>query len=93
MCSFQHKWASERQYKEHYDERARPRFPREESGRQRKLSRLWHGPYRIVEVNDPDGSVVPVYFPEKGSIQIHQTRVNPCTGKLPAGFYWYGGNI
>ena len=39
--------------------------------------------------NDPDVTVVPVYFPEKGSIQFHQTRVNPCPGKLPAGFYWY----
>jgi hypothetical protein len=25
------------------------RFPQEESGKQRKLSRPWHGPYQIVE--------------------------------------------
>ena len=49
---------AQHKYKELYDERARPRFPQEDSGRQRKLSRPWHGPYRIVEVNYPDGTVI-----------------------------------
>ena len=95
--------SSQHHYKKYYDRKARAkqfflgdwvlvRFPQEESGRQRKLSRPWHGPYRITELNTPDVTVVPVYFPEKGSIQVHQTRVCPCPSKLPAGFYWYGGN-
>ena len=37
-------------------------------------------------------TVVPVYFPEAGTIQVHLTRVCPCTLKLHVGFYWYGGN-
>ena len=50
---------SQKQYKKHYDAKATSakfkigqwvlvRFPQEESGRQRKLSRPWHGPYRII---------------------------------------------
>ena len=66
------------------------RFPHEESGKRRKLSHPWHGPYRVTERNDPDITVVKVYFPEEGGIQIHQSRVCLCPPKLPAGFYWYG---
>ena len=69
------------------------RFPQEESGRQRKLSRPWHGPYRVTERHDPDVTVVKIYFPEKGPIQVHQSRVCPCPFELPAGFYWYGGDL
>ena len=36
------------------------RFPQEESGRQRKLSRPWHGPSRVSQLNDPD---VTIYQP------------------------------
>ena len=89
-------------YKKQYDKRARPseyrvgdwvlvRFPEEESGKLRKLSRPWHGPYRIIEKRDPDVTVVKVYFPGECPIQVHQLRVSPCPAKLPAGFYWYGG--
>ena len=67
------------------------RFPHEESGKQRKLSRPWHGPYRVTQRNDPDVTVVKVHFPEEGTIQVHQSRVCPCPPRLPAGFYWYGG--
>ena len=42
------------------------RFPHEETGRLRKLSRPWHGPYWITEENDPDVMAVKVYFPEEG---------------------------
>ena len=42
------------------------RFPHEETGRLRKLSRPWHGPYKITEENDPDVTAVKVYFPEEG---------------------------
>lgn len=44
------------------------RFPQEETGRNRKLSRPWHGPYRITDRRDPDVSVTKVYFPSEGAI-------------------------
>jgi len=89
-------------YKKQYDKKSKPvdyqlgdwvlvRFPHEETGKHRKLSRPWHGPYRITQRNDPDVTAVKVFFPDEGSIQVHQTRVCPCPD-LPAGFYWYGGN-
>ena len=70
------------------------RFPCEESTKQCKLSKPRHGPHRIINKNDPDATVVPVYFPESGSIQVHQSRVYPCppTCKWPVGFHWHGGN-
>jgi hypothetical protein len=36
------------------------RFPHEESRKNRKLSQPWHGPYRVVDKNDPDVTVVQV---------------------------------
>ena len=66
------------------------RFPQEESGKNRKLSRPWHGPYRVISRDDPDVTVVRVYAPQYGPIQVHQTRVTPCPPQLPAGFFWYG---
>ena len=65
-------------------------FPQDEAGKQRKLSRLWHGPYRVTQINDPDVTVVKVYFPEEGLLQVHQLRICQCPSGLPVGFYWYG---
>ena len=92
---------AQKRYKEQYDKRATPvsfkagdlvlvQFPQDESGKNRKLSRPWHGPYRVIQCVDPDVSVVKQYFPEEGSIQVHQLRVRPCP-QLPTGYYWYGG--
>lgn len=53
-------------------------FPVEETGKKRKLSKPWHGPYRVIQKRGPNVTVVPVYFPESGEIQIHLTRVCPC---------------
>lgn len=89
-------------YKAQYDKKSHPvnyrvgdwvlvRFPQEETTKQRKLSRPWHGPYRVTRRDDPDITVVKVHFPEDGVIQVHQSRVCPCPPQLPAGFYWYGG--
>ena len=93
---------AQKNYKRQYDKHAASvnfkvgdivlvRFPHEESGKNRKLSRPWHGPYRIVQRRDPDVTVVKLYFPEEGSIQVHQLRVCPCP-QFPIGYYWYGGN-
>ena len=53
-------------------------FPQEETGRQRKLSRPWHGPYRVISCEDPDITAVKIHFPSDLPIQVHQSRVNKC---------------
>ena len=63
------------------------KFPQEETGRMHKLSRPWHGPYRVVDRRDPDLTVVKVYSPQDGQIKIHQNRVAPCPPELPSGFF------
>ena len=89
-------------YKHYYDRSAKivhysvgdwvlVRFPGEETGRLRKLSRPWHGPYRVVAVAEPNVTVVKVYFPQEKQIQIHTLRVQPCPHNFPAGYFWYGG--
>ena len=94
--------AAQRRYKKQYDRKATPvtyrvgdwvliKFPADESGKMRKLSRPWHGPYRITEVNGPNVSASKVYNPQKEGIKVHQSRVKHCPADFPAGFYWYGG--
>ena len=94
---------AQKKHKRYYDRKAKQqwfkigdqvfvRFPGEEQGKQRKLSRPWHGPYRITSRDDPDVSVVKSYFPEEGAIRIHQKRVCHCPPGFPPGYYWYGAN-
>ena len=64
--------------------------PHEETGKQHKLSRPWHGPYQVVSHKSPDVTVVKIYFPQQTQSQIHQTKVIPCPDDFPAGYYWYG---
>ena len=66
------------------------RFPAEETGKQRKLSQPWHGPYRVVTIRDPDIVATKVYFPKEDTINVHQLRVTRCPVDFPAGYYWYG---
>ena len=66
------------------------KFPHEESGRLRKLSRPWHGPYRVLSRQDPDVTVVRVYSPQDKPIRVHLSRVTPCPSEFPPGYYWYG---
>ena len=65
------------------------KFPQEESGATRKLSRSWHGPYRIELVSSTGVVAVKVYFPQEGSIQVHAQRVTQCPANFPSGYYWY----
>ena len=91
---------AQRKYKVYYDQKAKAdrfrlgewilKFPHEESGKQRKLSRPWHGPYRIMKLTDTGVTAIKIYFPEDGTIKVHQNRVSPCPMGLPAGCYWYG---
>ena len=71
--------SAERRYKAQYDRKTDSykykigdwvliRFPAEESGRLRKLSRPWHGPYRVTSLNDTNVTAVKVYFPLEDSI-------------------------
>ena len=53
-------------------------FPQDESGKSRKLSQPWHGPYRVLSCGSPDVVASKVYFPEEGTIQVHQPRTPPC---------------
>ena len=91
------------QYKRMYDKYSREanyqlgdwvlvHFPQEETGKWRKLSRPWHGPYRIIECRYPDVTVIKVYAHplQDGKLHVHQSRVVPCLPELPAGFFWYG---
>ena len=66
-------------------------FPHELTGKNRKLSRPWHGPYRVTSIDDPDISVSKVYFPQDGNIQVHQSRVKLCPTNFPSRLHWYGG--
>ena len=88
-------------YKLYYDKQARGtqirigawvlvHFPHEESGRNRKLSKPWHGPYRVISMNDTNLTCTKVYFPQHGELNVHQSRVCPCPPGFPAGYYWYG---
>ena len=60
--------AAQKCYKAQYDSRVKPtnyvtgdwvlvKFPSEESGKMRKLSRPWHGRYRITNTRGPDVDV------------------------------------
>ena len=88
-------------YKKVYDRKSAPsrlqpgdwvlvRFPQEEVGKMRKLSRPWHGPYRVLSKEEPDITVAKVYFPQDKTIRVHMSRVTPCPSEFPPGFYWYG---
>ena len=93
---------AQKKYKAAYDKKSSPvsyglgdwvlvKFPQDETGQNRKLSHPWHGPYRVIEKRDPDVTVVKVYAPQDGQIQVHQSRVSRCPPGFPAGFFWYGG--
>ena len=93
---------AQQQYKKYYDRKSNPtkyhigewvlvRFPSDETGKWRKLSRPWHGPFRIIKVCDSDVTISNVYFPQDKDITVHQNRVKACPSNFPAGFYWYGG--
>ena len=93
---------AQNKYKHQYDRSARQvnirlgdwvlvYFPQDESGRWRKLSRPWHGPYRVVEVSTTGVTCTKVYFPQEVKLHVHQSRVCVCPQEFPAGYYWYGG--
>jgi len=60
------------------------KFPTEETGWPRKLSRPWNGPYRITTVNGPGESVSKIYYPEFKFTNLALSFVQQT-------FFWYGG--
>ena len=88
---------AQKRYKCQYDKKSKTveyrigdwvfvRFPGEETGKKRKLSRPWYGPFRVVTKRDPDLSVAKVYFPEDATLLVHQLRVCPSPPMLPEPF-------
>ena len=85
-------------YKRLYDRKSVPTqlrvgdwvLPQDEVGKMRKLSRPWHGPYRVLTKEEPDVTVSKVYFPQDPAMRVHLSRVTPCPSGFPPGFYWYG---
>ena len=78
QTAFQTIYRAQKKYRKQYDQKSRPdeyrvgdwaliRFTHEETGRFRKLSRPWHGPYRITKCDDTNISAVKVYFPREDS--------------------------
>jgi len=57
-------------------------FP-DETGQLHKLSRPWHGPYRIISHDDPDITATKIFFPGDLSIQVHQSQVCKCPPSFP----------
>ena len=56
----------------------------------RKLSRPWHGPYRVVQVTKTGVMAQRVYNSKGDQIHVHLHRVTRCPPNFPAGYYWYG---
>ena len=65
-------------------------FPQDDTGKHRKSSRPWHGPYCIISQDDPDITAKKIFFPDDPPIQVHQSRVMKCLPGFPSEFYWYG---
>ena len=89
---------AQQHYKKYYDKKTTPntirttewvmlRFPQDETGRERKLSRPWHGPYRVIEVTTTGILAEKVYAPQDGKVQVHLERVTRCPSNFPAGYY------
>ena len=66
------------------------KFPSDETGRNRKLSQPWHGPYRILDVTDTNVTVEKVYRTKDDKIHVHKSRVTFLPQYVPPGYYWYG---
>lgn len=82
-------WEAQNRYKSQYNKGTKQlnyqvgdwvlvKFPSDETGKNRKMSRPWHGPYRIIERLDPNLTVKNAYFPEEPPMVVHQLRVCPC---------------
>ena len=85
---------AQKRQKRQYDHRARPKdirvgdrvmvyMPYERTGKNRKLSRPYFGPYRVEEVHPNGVTVRPVDRPSHDTIRVNQDRVTLCPKELP----------
>jgi len=65
-------------------------LPSEDTGWLCKLSQPLRGPFCIISRDNPDVTVVKVYFPDDPPLQVHQLRVKSCPMSFPCAYYWYG---
>ena len=56
----------------------------------RKLSRLWHGPYRVLKVTTMGVLAERVHTSKSDPTHVHLHRVSKCPPNFPAGYYLYG---
>ena len=66
------------------------KMPSAETGRNRKLSQPWYGPYRVISFDETNVTMEKVYRTQDNSIYIHRSRVTLYPTGLPPGYYWYG---
>ena len=62
-------------------------MPSAKQGKAYKFARLYHGPYRIVELHGTGASVCPVEKPSQTPIRVAFNRLRPCAEELPD-TYW-----
>ena len=46
-------------------------FPQDETVKQCKLPRPWHGPYQITSCDNPDTTAIKVFFPGSSIVHLH----------------------
>ena len=67
-------------------------MPQEKKGQTWKLSRPYHGPYRILAVTPTNVEVRLVDHPDDESIFVSLQRVRPCNTELPE-VSWAGKHV
>ena len=58
-------------------------MPHETSGKDRKLSLPYHGPYRVIDIRGNCVSLTPVDNPDKEPILVNMDRIVPCHAEVP----------
>ena len=58
-------------------------MPAEQTGKNRKLQRLYFGPYRVIEIHPNGVTVVPVDRQKDPQIRVNLDRVTLCYPELP----------
>ena len=62
-------------------------MPAARSGKAYKLSRPFHGPYRIVKMHESGADVRPVDRPKEESIRVAFNRLRVCADEIPNEFW------
>ena len=44
----------------------------------------------MITLDEPDVTLIKIYYPQHDPIKVHQSRVKHCPPDLPAGSFWYG---